>query len=110
MSPPLSPLTPEYYQLGVFPLYNCGNMLTILNGQDRPQFPNYKGYDFDPILQFERRGNLLFARTSKDGETWTNMPGSPIEVTSPKLGIGTYQTTYSDNTSWVKLRNLIIYQ
>lgn len=46
-----------YYQLGVFPLYNCGNMLTILSAQGRPQFPNYTGYDFDPILQFERRGN-----------------------------------------------------
>ena len=100
----------SYYQLGVFPLYNCGNMLTILKGQDRPQFPNYKGYDFDPILQFERRGNQLFARTSKDGLTWTNMPGSPIEVNTPKLGIGVYQTTYSDNMSWVKLCDLIVYQ
>ena len=99
-----------YYQLGVFPLYNCGNMLTILNGQDRPQFPNYKGYDFGPILQFERRGNQLFARTSKDGITWANMPGSPIEVCTPKLGIGVYQTTYSANSSWVKLRDYIIYQ
>lgn len=105
------------YQLGVFPLYNCGNMLTILRSQetgagsqDRRQFPNYKGYDFDPILQFERRGNQLFARTSTDGLTWTNMPGSPIEVSNPKLGIGAYQTTYSDNTSWVKLRDLIIYR
>ena len=99
-----------YYQLGVFPLYNCGNMLTILSGQDRRQFPNYKGYDFDPILQFERRGNLLFARTSRDGLTWTNMPGSPIEVDVPKLSIGAYQTTYSDNPSWVKLSDYIIYQ
>ena len=99
-----------YYQLGVFPLYNCGNMLTILSPQGRPQFPNYKGYDFDAILQFERRGNLLFARTSQDGVTWTNMPGSPIEVNTPKLSIGAYQTTYSDNPSWVTLRDYIIYQ
>ena len=99
-----------YYQLGVFPLYNCGNMLTILNGQDRRQFPNSTGYDFDPILQFERRGNLLFARTSSDGLTWTNMPGSPIEVSTPRLGIGAYQATYSDNKSWVTLRDYIIYQ
>ena len=99
-----------YYQLGAFPLYNCGNMLTILSSEGRPQFPNYTGYDFDPILQFERRGNMLFARTSKDGKTWTNMPGSPIEVNSPKLGIGAYQTTYSDNKSWVKLRDFIIYK
>ena len=85
-------------------------MLTILSRAGRPQFPNYKGYDFDPIVQFERRGNLLFARTSKDGQTWTNMPGSPIKVDDAKLGIGAYQTTYSDNMSWVKLRDLVIYQ
>ena len=99
-----------YYQLGAFPLYNCGNMLTILSPRGRPQFPNSKGYDFDPIMQFERRGNQLFARTSKDGKTWENMPGSPIEVRSPKLGIGAYQTTYSDSPSWAKLCDYIIYQ
>ena len=60
-------------------------------------------------MQFERRGDLLFARTSRDGLTWTNMPGSPIEVSSPKLSIGAYQTTYSNNPSWVKLRDFIIY-
>ena len=99
-----------YYQLGAFPLYNCGNMLTLLSRHGRPQFPNYKGYDFDPIVQFERRGNQLFARTSSDGVTWSNMPGSPIEVTVPKLSIGAYQTTYSDNTSWVKFSDFVIYQ
>ena len=99
-----------YYQLGVFPLYNCGNMLTILSKQGRPQFPNQKGYDFDPILQFEHRGNQLYARTSRDGLTWTNMPGSPIDVGNGPLSLGTYQTTYSDNTSWVKLSDFIIYQ
>ena len=99
-----------YYQLGVFPLYNCGNMLTILSPQGRPQFPNSKGYDADTILQFERRGNQLFARTSKDGQTWNNMPGSPLEVKSETLGIGAYQTTYTENISWVKLSDFVIYQ
>ena len=98
------------YQLGVFPLYNCGNMLTVLSRHGRPQYPNYKGYDFDPILQFERRGNQLFARTSRDGVQWQNMPGSPIELTAPTVGVGTYQTTYSDNHSWAKLTDFIIYQ
>ena len=98
-----------YYQLGAFPLYNCGNMLTILSRHGRPQFPNYKGYLFDPYIQFERRGNQLFARTSKDGTTWNNMPGSPIIVNTPTLGIGTYQTTYSATASWVRLSDLIIY-
>jgi len=99
-----------YYQLGAFPLYNCGNMLTILSPRGRPQFPNSKGYDFDPLLQFERRGNQLFARTSRDGKTWSNMPGSPIELTAPTVGVGAYQTTYSDNCSWATLTDFIIYQ
>lgn len=99
-----------YYQLGAFPLYNCGNMLTVLSQRGRPQYPNYKGYDFDPIIQFERRGNLLYARTSRDGVTWTNMPGSPIEVKSASLKVGAYQTTYSQSASWVRLSNYTIYQ
>ena len=99
-----------YYQLGAFPLYNCGNMLTILSRRGRPQFPNYKGYDFDPILQFERGGNQLFARTSRDGKDWSNMPGSPIEVNTPKLSIGVYQTTYTETPSWATLSDFIIYQ
>jgi hypothetical protein len=99
-----------YYQLGAFPLYNCGNMLTVLSSRGRPQFPNYKGYDFDPYIQFERRGNQLFARTSKDGTTWSNMPGSPIEVSTSSLKVGAYQTTYNETPSWVKLKDYILYQ
>ena len=99
-----------YFQLGVFPLYNCGNMFTVLSPHGRPQFPNYKGYDFDPLLQFERRGNLLFARTSRDEQKWQNMPGSPIELTAPTVGIAVYQTTYSDNRSWAELTDFVIYQ
>jgi hypothetical protein len=99
----------KLYQLGVFPLYNCGNMFTITSSQGRPQYPNYKGYEFDPILQFERRGNLLFARTSSDGITWHNMPGSPVEVSAPKLSLGIYQTTYSPNFSWAKLKGVVVY-
>ena len=101
----------KLYQLGVFPLYNSGNMFTVTSGNEgRPQYPNYKGYVFDRILQFERRGNLLFARTSNDGKTWHNMPGSPVEVTVPKLNVGIYQTTYSNNLSWAKLKDIVIYQ
>jgi hypothetical protein len=37
------------------------------------------------------------------------MPGSPIIMNTPSLGIGTYQTTYSATASWVRLSDLIIY-
>ncbi|MBR6121581.1 MAG: family 43 glycosylhydrolase [Prevotella sp.] len=99
-----------FYQLGAFPLYNCGNMFTVLSPRGRPQFPNSKGYDLDPLMQFERRGTQLFARTSRDGKTWTNMPGSPVEVRSSRLRLGVYQTTYTDRPSWVRLSDYIIYQ
>ena len=98
------------YQLGVFPLYNCGNMFTIIGHEGRVQYPNYKGYEPDSILQFERRGNLLFARTGNDGKTWHNMSGSPVSLDASKVSLGIYQTTYSDNISWAKLKNIIVYQ
>lgn len=99
-----------FYQLGAFPLYNCGNMLTVLSRKGRPQFPNYKGYDFDPFIQFERKGENLYARSSKDGKVWKNMPGSPIYVSTAKMQIGAYQTTYTEKQSWVKLYDYMIYK
>ena len=99
-----------YYQLGAFPLYNCGNMFTMLSERGRPQYPNYKGYDFDRTLQLERKGNQLFARTSgDDGKTWNNMPGSPVTLKGGDIKIGAYQTTYTDKSSWVSLSDFIIY-
>ena len=97
------------YQLGAFPLYNSGNMFTIVYGDQRPQYPNHTGYAFHRYLQFERRGSQLFARTSADGTTWENMPGSPVEVKTPTMKLGTYQTTYSQTPSWVKLKDFVIY-
>jgi len=99
-----------YFQLGAFPLYNCGNMFTTLSPAGRPQYPNYKGYSFDRFLQFERRGDKLFARTSADGKIWENMPGSPVTITADNLEVGAYQTTYSSNTSWAKLKDYVIYK
>ncbi len=99
-----------FYQLGAFPLYNCGNMLTVLSGRGRPQYPNYKGYDFDRTMQFERRGNKLYARTSNDGgKTWNNMPGSPLTIKGKTLKIGAYQTTYSEKSSWAQMSGYVIY-
>ena len=45
-----------------------------------------------------------------DGKTWSNMPGSPITVKAAKLKVGAYQTTYSQNYSWAKLGNYVIYK
>lgn len=98
-----------YYHFGAFPLYNCGNMLTILSPHGRPQHPNYKGYKYDHIMQFERRGNLLYARSSVDGSTWENSQGSPITISSSTLKVGLYQTTYTNTQSWAKIKDIRIW-
>jgi hypothetical protein len=38
------------------------------------------------------------------------MPGSPIMLNNKNVAIGAYQTTYSDNLSWAKLSDFVIYQ
>ncbi len=99
-------------QLGVFPAYNCGNMLTVLSRQGRPQHPNGKGWRYDPYLQLERRGKVIYARTSRDGKSWEDIDGSPIlcpQLEGKKVKLGMYQTTYTENSSWVTADQFKLY-
>ena len=99
--------------LGVFPNYNCGNMLTTVSRRGRPQYPNQQGWDYDPWLQLQRKGNLIHARTSKDGVCWKEMPGSPVEASllgKGRLKAGIYQTTYSANKAWVEFSDFLLYK
>ncbi len=99
--------------LGVFPNYNCGNMLTTVTRQGRPQYPNQLGWDYEPYLQLQRTGDLIHARTSRDGIRWTEMPGSPVRaglLRSDKVKVGLYQTTYSSNKAWVELSDFRLWK
>ncbi len=99
--------------LGVFPNYNCGNMLTIVSGRGRPQYKNDKGWDFDPYMQLERRGDKVYARTSKDGKEWEEMPNSPISIRIPfpkPLKVGLYQTTYTENHAYMTFSDIKIWK
>ena len=103
----------EIIHIGVFPNYNCGNMLTHVRGYSRPQYPRGNGWDYDPYLQIERTGDTFTIRTSKDGKTWTDMPGSPINaphLNGKKLKVGLYQTTYTNNRSWVTFDNFDLWE
>lgn len=105
--------TQNLVHLGVFPNYNCGNMLTTVTRQGRPQYPNQQGWDFDPYLQLQRVGNLIHARTSRDGVRWTEMPGSPVSadlLRSNKVRVGLYQTTYSANNAWVEFSDFKLWR
>ncbi len=105
--------TQNLVHLGVFPNYNCGNMLTTVTRQGRPQFPNQQGWDYDPYLQIQRKGDVIYARTSCDGICWTDMPGSPVNATllrGDKVKVGLYQTTYSANRAWVEFSDFKLWR
>lgn len=94
----------EIVQLGVFPNYDCGNMLTVVGRRGRPQYQNRMAWNYDPYMQLQRVGDLIYARTSKDGKTWTEMPASPVDIRhygDRALQVGLFQTTYSANSAWV---------
>jgi hypothetical protein len=95
---PLSDTSQQLVQLGVFPLYNCGNMLTTILRRGRQQYNNQLAYQFDRYLQMQREGNTIYVRTSADGRTWTDMPSSPVSVPmfeGKTLRVGLFQTTYT---------------
>ena len=103
----------QLIHLGVFPNYNCGNMLTLVRGHERPQYMNNKGWDFDPYIQLERRSNQIFARSSSDGKTWTEMPNSPVDCSfmgEKSVKVGLYQTTYSDNHGSVTFEEIHVWK
>lgn len=99
--------------LGVFPNYNCGNMLTVVRGYQRPQYKNNKGWSFDPYIQLERKGKKIHARTSLDGITWTEMPNSPVDCSffkGKRIKAGVYQTTYSENHAFMTFSDIKIWK
>ena len=99
--------------LGVFPNYNCGNMLTTVTRHGRPQYPNQAGWDYDPYLQLHRVGDVIHARTSRDGIRWTEMPGSPVRASllgNGSIKAGLYQTTYSTNRAWVEFADFTLWR
>lgn len=98
-------------QLGAFPNYNCGNMLTIVN-RGRPQYNNSTGYEFHRYMQLERKGNQVYARTSVDGRIWHEMPHSPVDASflPATVKAGIYQATYTENEASVTISDVHLWQ
>lgn len=104
----------QIVQLGVFPNYNCGNMLTtVSNHGRRPQYPTGNGWNYAPWLQIERNGSLFHARISYNGKEWEEMAGSPVtmpQITNDKiLKVGLFQVTYTDNKASVSFDDFKLY-
>ena len=106
------PQNQQIVQMGIFPNYNCGNMLTTVShhGQ-RPQFPRGNGWQYDPWLMIQRQGNTFIVRTSADGKQWTETTGSPVELHMPEtVKVGLFQVTYTDNEASCTFDIFDIYQ
>lgn len=110
---PTSETQQQIVQLGVFPSYNCGNMLTTVNRRNRPQYPNQQAWNYDPYMQLQKVGSTIYARTSPDGKVWTEMPGSPVDARQfegKTLRVGLFQTTYTDNSAWVSFSDFKLWK
>jgi beta-xylosidase len=98
--------------VGVFPHYNQGNIFTHLY-RGRMQSSNNKGWDFDPWMQIERRGDTFYVRTSADGATWNEVPGTPVtrpDLHDATLKVGFYQVTYTESFGNMQFDKAEIYQ
>ena len=102
----------QIVQMGIFPNYNCGNMLTTVSHHGRrPQFPRGNGWQYDPWLMIERQGDTFIVRTSPDGKQWTETTGSPVELSMPStVKVGLFQVTYTDNEASATFDHFTIYQ
>lgn len=102
----------QIVQMGIFPNYNCGNMLTTVSHHGRrPQFPRGNGWQYDPWLMIERQGGTFIVRTSFDGWQWTEVTGSPVMLAMPEtVKVGLFQVTYTENEASCTFDTFKIYQ
>jgi regulation of enolase protein 1 (concanavalin A-like superfamily) len=97
----------DLVQLNFFPIWNQGNMVTTLDG-GRLQKGNMLAWEAHRHLQIVRHGARFHFRTSTDGQSWREMPGSPVtrdDMAGMPLQVGLYQASYGSETSFVTFRN-----
>lgn len=100
-------------QIGTFPYYDQGNILTIIQGHRREQHANMKGRGLDMYIQLERCGDNFYIRTSADGKSWEEMPYSPVhrpDFHNLPVKVGPYQVTYTDQFGEVKFDYFKLWQ
>lgn len=87
----------QLVQNGIFPAWNVGNLFTNFQNGRREQNNIQSAWNYNKYLQIQREGNLVFIRTSKNGNDWVDMPGSPVlrnDLNGKAVQIGLYQSTY----------------
>ncbi len=70
--------TEQLLQNTVMTGWNIGNISTDLKQGQRLQENRGNGWNFHKHLQILKQGDYFYMRSSADGKTWTDMPGSPF--------------------------------
>ncbi len=93
----------RHFSISVFPAWGCGNLWTNRRGAQRPQGNNQQGLEADRYLQIQKTADLLYVRTSPDGQSWTELRESPFvrtDMQAAVLQVGLYHATYGDRLGY----------
>jgi hypothetical protein len=104
----ISHIPEQALQNSIFPAWNVGNLLTNLSDQSRMQSNTQAGWKYNRFLQIQRDGNLFSLRSSNDGITWADLPGSPVlrmDMKDKPVQVGLYQCTYGPQRAYGKFSN-----
>ncbi|SFG82892.1 family 43 glycosylhydrolase [Pedobacter insulae] len=93
--------------------WGIGNMVTNFGSRGRIQTNNNTAFNFHRYLQIERDGNIFYLRSSEDGKSWKELPGSPVlrtDMDKKPLQIGLYHATYGEQSGYGSFSNFRIDQ
>ncbi|GHE45779.1 family 43 glycosylhydrolase [Sphingobacterium griseoflavum] len=86
--------TTAYLNNTILTGWNLGNLVRNMGDRRYQELHTGSGINFDPFLQIQKVGARFYLRSSKDGEQWTNLPGSPFvreDLSDTSLRVGIYQ-------------------
>ncbi|SMG09171.1 Concanavalin A-like lectin/glucanases superfamily protein [Sphingobacterium psychroaquaticum] len=94
--------------------WGVGNMATRIDGGYKMQQNTGAGWNFHRYLQVQRVGDQFFLRTSKDGNVWQELPGSPFDMSLNQPGavvrVGVYQSTNDNKDGFADFKRIRISQ
>ncbi|MFD2921833.1 family 43 glycosylhydrolase [Terrimonas rubra] len=89
--------TEQLLQNTVLTGWNIGNISTDLKQGQRLQENRGNGWSFHRYLQILKQGDYFYMRSSADGKTWSDMPGSPFlrkdMAAQESLQVGLFQAS-----------------
>jgi len=99
--------------LSFFLPWGQGNMVTNMQDGGRGQFSNKLGFDARKHLRMVRLGSKIHLHVSTDGETWEEMPNSPLtraDLVGQKLQMGVAHASYGEHSNFISFSDFSLSQ